>query len=119
MQTQTALVHPFSSQTEMERRSGPRYRHPNVEATARPLDAQDCFAWGAQVRDLSSSGIGLSLCYPFRVGTYLAIDLQSPEGRTKTLLTRVVQVRDQRDGAWHVGCELVKPLSDSEIELMV
>jgi hypothetical protein len=103
----------------MERRSAQRWKDPQVEATTRALDAQDAFVWGAQVRDISATGIGLSLCYPFRVGAYLAIDLQSHEGGTRTLLTRVVHVHDVRDGTWHVGCELVKPLSDSEIELLV
>jgi hypothetical protein len=116
----SALVQPLSSETvaEIERRSSPRYPS-NREALARPIEGSDAIWWGAKVRDLSTTGIGLSLCFPFRPGTFLAVDLQGPIGGTHTLLTRVVHARDQSDGTWHVGCEFVKALTDSEVELMV
>ena len=95
-------------------------RHPvTLEALSRPLDGQDAIWWGATVRDISNAGIGLSVCFPFRAGTYLAIDLQGQSGANQTLLTRVVYARDQVDGAWHIGCEFVKRLSDSEMELLI
>jgi hypothetical protein len=83
------------------------------------LEAGDAIYWGATVRDISISGIGLTLCFPFRAGTYLAIDLQEHGGATRSLLTRVVHALDQPDGTWHIGCEFVKSLSDSELELLV
>jgi PilZ domain len=120
MSQYSALVQPVSARTlaNVERRASIRHGVA-MEALSRPLDGQDAIWWGATVRDLSSSGIGLSLCYPFRPGTYLAIDLQSSAGQYRTLLTRVVQARDQADGTWHIGCEFVKQLTDSDVELMI
>jgi hypothetical protein len=119
-QKASALVQPVSAYAlaDFERRSAPRYAV-NREALARPTEGGDAIWWGATVRDLSSTGIGLTLCFPFRPGTYLAVDLTGPLGGRRTLLTRVVHARDLADGTWHVGCELVKPLSDSELELII
>lgn len=109
-------VSPFAF-AEDERRATVRHAG-RRDALSRPLESQNANWWGAVVRDLSATGIGLTLCYPFRAGTYLAVDLRVPAG-SRTLLSRVVHVRDQADGTWHVGCELVKPLSDSDVELMI
>ena len=119
-QTASALVQPLSScaVADFERRSSTR--HPvAMQALSRPLEGQDAIWWGATVRDLSSTGIGLKLCFPFRPGTFLAVDLLGPLGGSRTLLTRVVHARDLADGTWHVGCEFVKPLSDGEVDEVV
>ena len=118
-QNASALVQPVSSGavTEFERRSSARQPLAR-EALSRPLEGENAIWWGATVRDLSSTGIGLTLCFPFRPGTYLAVDLLGPLGGNRTLLTRVVHARDLADGTWHVGCEFVKPLSDTQIELI-
>jgi hypothetical protein len=113
----TALVQPVSALALAERRFADRFSC-NLEAVSRPLDGVDALWWGATVRDLSSTGIGLTLCYPFRTGTYLAIDLKRPESK-QTLLTRVVHIHDMNDGTWRIGCELVKPLDDKEVEALV
>lgn len=115
-----AVVQPLSGPAlaEAERRDAIRYPV-NMEALSRPLDGQDTIWWGATVRDISSTGIGLSLCYPFRAGTYLAVDVQGPGPGNRTLLTRVVHARDQADGTWHVGCEFVKPLTDDDVDLLI
>lgn len=118
MNARSALVQNVSPHAVLERRHAER-QATDLEALTRPLDAQNALWWGAMVRDLSSTGIGLSVCYPFRPGTYLAIDLQGIGTPGRTLLTRVVQVQDKADGTWHVGCEFVKKLSDSDLELMV
>ena len=113
----TALVR-ASARNDMDRRSSERHAG-NIEAITKPLDAADAITWGAQVRDVSRQGLGLVLCYPFRAGAYLAVDLKEPAGGIRTLLTRVVHAQDQADGTWHVGCEFVKPLSDDDLETIV
>jgi hypothetical protein len=116
----SALVQPLSScaLAEFERRASTR--HPvSIQGMSRPLEGQDAIWWGACVRDLSTTGVGLTLCFPFRAGTYLAIDLQGRGGWKRTLLTRVVHTRDLADGTWHVGCEFLKPLAESDVELMI
>ena len=119
-QNQSVLVQPVpqGSLAEFERRASIRHSVA-LEALSRPLDAQDAIWWGATVRNLSKSGIGLSVCFPFRAGTYLAVDLQGPGGGSKTLLAKVIHARDKKDGAWLVGCEFVNRLSDSDMELMI
>ncbi|MCI0377090.1 MAG: PilZ domain-containing protein [Gemmataceae bacterium] len=121
MSEHCALVQPISAHAALadaERRAAER-RPVTLEALSRPMDVQDALWWGATVRDISAKGIGLSLCYPFKAGTYLAVDLQIPKGTRGILLTRVVHARDQADGMWHVGCEFVKQLTDSELELLI
>jgi hypothetical protein len=72
--------------------------------------------WGATVNDISSGGLCVTLCFPFRRGTFLAVDLQA-DGMARTLMVRVQHVHDQRDGMWRLGCEFIKPLSESDMEI--
>ena len=90
-----------------------------LEGISRPLDVNDSLSWGATVRDLSSGGVGLLVCYPFRLGTYLTLEIQGSDGQPRGLLARVAHVRDQKDGTWHVGCEFAKHLSDQDVRRMV
>ncbi len=130
----TAAVLP-SSVSDFERRAQERrdqeprdperrvaQRQPSqCEALTHSLDAEVELAWGATVRDISTSGIGLTLCYPFPAGSYLAVDLDLPESRgpAPSLLARVVHAQDMPDGMWQVGCEFVKPLTEGELELVL
>jgi hypothetical protein len=117
VQMAPTLVRQYPSALEFERRHNERH-HCRLDATTHPLDAQDALAWGAFVRDISRTGVGLTICFPFRAGTYLAVDVHGPNPQTPavTMLSRVVHVRDQDDGTWHVGCEFIKPLSAQEFE---
>ncbi len=119
-ENRSALVQPIpqGGLAAFERRSSVR-RAVALEALSRPLDGQDAIWWGATIRNLSHTGMGLSICFPFRAGTYLAIDLQGPSGANRTFLTRVIYARDQADGTWHVGCEFINRLSDSDMELII
>ena len=91
----------------------------SLEATSQSMEPGEILSWGAQVHDLSQTGLGITLCYPFRPGTYLAVDLQSPSGMVRTMMVRVVNVHDRKDGQWRLGCEFVKPLTESDMELFV
>jgi c-di-GMP-binding flagellar brake protein YcgR len=86
----------------------------SLEAISCPLDAPESLCWGATVQNISAGGIGLLLCYPFKLGTYLAISLQAPDNR-RTLLGRVVHVEDLSDGKWFLGCEFVEQLHVSQV----
>ena len=89
-------------------------RRCDLEALSCPLDAPESLTWGAHVHDISATGIGLRLCYPFKPGTHLAINLQTP--RPRSLLARVIHVADQSDGTWFLGCELVKELDGPSLD---
>jgi hypothetical protein len=85
---------------------------------SRTLGAADGMTWGGIVHDISTGGLKLGLCFPFRPGTDLAIDLESPSGTVgRSVVCRVVHVHDHADGRWTLGCEFLKPLSDSDIKL--
>jgi hypothetical protein len=101
-----------------ERRSVDRHVC-SLEATSHPVEGGETLSWGAMVNDISASGVGITLCYPFRPGTYLAVELQSQEGMVRTLMVRVVNVHDQPDGQWRLGCEFIKPLTQSDMDLFL
>jgi hypothetical protein len=103
---------------DIERRGGDRHAC-SLEATSHPLDIGETLSWGAVVNDISAGGVGITLCYPFRPGTYLAVDLQSSGGMVRTLMVRVLHVHDQTDGMWRLGCEFVKPLTQGDMDLFV
>ncbi len=115
MSQSAAACHPVASATETDQRVSVRHLC-SLEAMSQPLDAGDSMCWGAIVRDISTGGLSLSLCFPFKPGTHLAIELQGARGVNRSLLTRVLHVHDQADGTWLLGCEFIKPLSDSEFE---
>jgi hypothetical protein len=89
----------------------------NLEAVSRPLDSPDALSWGARVRSISTGGIGLVMCYPFKPGACLSVEL-SVQRQARSLLVKVVHATDQADGTWLLGCEFVKPLSDGEVDAL-
>ena len=99
---------PLTPNTSREQRATVRHLCDH-QAVSRPLELADGMSWGAVVQDLSATGVGLLLCYPFKAGTWLAIELQDVAG-PRTLLGQVTHATDRSDGTWHIGCELVKQL---------
>jgi hypothetical protein len=85
------------------------------EGLSRPVELVDSISWGARVQDVSAGGLGLRLCYPFKPGAALAVDLRDDAGRTRTFLVRVVHAADQADGTWFLGCEFANALSEEEM----
>ena len=83
------------------------------------METSESLSWGAVVQDISTDGLGLTLCYPFRLGTYLAVDIPTLSGTLRSMMVRVVHVDDQRDGMWRLGCEFVKPLSESDMDIVI
>ncbi|MBI1832378.1 MAG: PilZ domain-containing protein [Planctomycetes bacterium] len=115
-----ALVQPVRNPYfhDLERRGDERHAC-SVEATSHPIEVGETLSWGAMVHDVSSSGLAVTLCYPFKPGTFLAVDLQSPGAMVRTLMVRVVHVHDRNDGQWRLGCEFVKPLTQSDMDLIL
>ena len=113
-------IRSYETAHEFERRETERLDC-RLDATTGLVDAHDTLSWGASVRDVSQNGLGLTICFPFRAGTFLAIGLygNNPSAPPLTVLSRVVQVRDQDDGTWRLGCEFVKPLSEHELESLL
>jgi hypothetical protein len=116
-----ATVHPIRGANLLDIEKRHSARQPCLlEATSRPLEAGEGMSWGGTVKDVSAGGLKLDLCFPFRPGTYLAVELQSPVGPlNRAIVCRVVHVHDRPDGAWTLGCEFIKPLTNSEVELLL
>jgi PilZ domain len=110
------VANPFFQQED--RRAAERH-FCSLEATSRPLDSDLPLSWGAVVTDIAPGGLSVTICYPFRAGTFLSIDLKTPDGMVRTLMVRVVHVQDRNDGMWRLGCEFLNPLREKEIELIV
>jgi hypothetical protein len=89
----------------------------NLEAVSRPLESPDALCWGARVKGISTGGVSLLLCYPFKPGSFLAVELNG-QRPARTLLVKVIHVADQSDGTWLLGCELANPLNEAELERM-
>ncbi len=89
--TSAAMVQPMRNPYfhDAERRGEVRHALA-LEATSHPMEPNETLSWGAVVNDISAGGLSVTLCYPFRAGTYLAIDLQYPNGMIRTLMVRVV-----------------------------
>lgn len=115
-----ALVQPVRNPyfRELERRASERHACV-LPATSYPLEVSETLSWGAVVSDISSGGIAVTLCYPFKPGTYLSIDLQCASGATRNIMVRVVNVFDQPDGQWRLGCEFLKPITQSDMDLII
>ncbi len=76
--------------------------------------------WPARIRDLSTGGLCLVLGRRFEPGAGLAVEAPSAEdGSPSILLVRVVNVRANGPGSWALGCALVSPLSDEELQGLV
>lgn len=105
---------PLSAVLDLEKRDSTRYPS-DQEAVTQLTDTAGAMAWGATVQNISASGIGLVLCFPFKPGSHLAVTLQANQAR-RTFLVRVVHALDQSDGTWLLGCEFAQQLPAEEID---
>lgn len=110
------VANPFFEQDD---RRGSERHLCSLEATTHLVEPGQTISWGAVINNISAGGLNLTLCYPFRLGTFLSIDLKSPNGMIRSFMARVIHVHDRTDGMWQLGCEFLRPLSDGDIELIV
>ncbi len=90
-----------------------------LEASCHPIASARDDPWPAQVRDLSSGGIGLLIKRRFEPGTLLAVELQSlSQDFSRTLVARVIHAKSQGGGDWVIGCILASKLDDDELEAL-
>ncbi|HVK09508.1 MAG TPA: serine/threonine-protein kinase [Gemmataceae bacterium] len=72
--------------------------------------------WPLVVRDVSGTGIGLTLARRFEVGTELGVELHAAdESGVRRFATRVVRVQSDLRGFWVHGCVFDRPLSEDDI----
>lgn len=100
----------------IERRAA--VRHPcHREAWLHPVTLVKFAPWHAIVMDVSTLGLGLACERPVAVGTFLAVEMPDPlTGEAKVLRVRVVHLTRQAHNYWHIGCALMAPLTEEELE---
>lgn len=102
-----------------ERRASVRYES-NAKGSCQTLSLHRESAWEATVRNISCDGIGLLLGRRFEPGALLSIELtESSQERQRLLLARVAHATPQPDGKWLVGCTLLNPLGEDEIQTLL
>jgi hypothetical protein len=116
-----ATVHPIRGANLLDIEKRLAARQPCLlEATSRPMEITEGMTFGGTVTDVSAGGLKLDLCFPFRPGTYLAVDLQPAAGPVnRAMVCRVVHVHENKGAMWTLGCEFIKPLTDSEVDLLL
>lgn len=91
----------------------------HAPAACSPTAAPECAPWPATVRDLSVSGIGLTLERPCAPGDLIEVRLRSLSGETEQArLVLVVHATSQPGETWAVGGMFYRELSWQELKAL-
>lgn len=106
------------AQRREERRASVRHQS-TAKGSCHTLNASRETSWDAVVRDISAEGIGLMLGRRFEPGVLLSIELpDNSDGQPRLLLARVVHATTRSEGGWLIGCALLNPLTDDEVQAL-
>lgn len=77
-------------------------------------------SYPAQVLNLSTMGVGLSVTQPIDAGKLLNVELHSPGGEeVRSLLCCAVHVTRQANSEWILGCNFIAELEESELRALL
>jgi hypothetical protein len=110
----TALVQPAAAPLDLRLTGAPS----GVAVRVRPLEADTGIGWGAAVRELGPHELALVLCYPFKPGSVLVVQLEKSRLR-RTVLAEVVTATDLGDGSWLLRCALPRALDPDELQALL
>jgi hypothetical protein len=99
-----------------ERRAAPRYSS-SLRITCYPANSSLTERRQARIRNLSRTGIGLSVDRSWPGGTVLIVELPAEDG-SRAVRTRVIHSTPQMGGTFLVGCTFDMPLTDAEVEAL-
>lgn len=105
---------PLSSKEEVAARQAPRFTC-EVPTTCQPPSSWSKQPWPATIRDISTTGLGITLARRFERGSGLAVELPAEDGTTSTVLGRVARVQPLGEGLWLLGLKFISELSDEEV----
>ncbi len=71
--------------------------------------------WEGMAVDMSETGFCVKLSRGFQPGTILNVRLGKKKLQRRSLLVRVMWVKKTPDGAWKLGCQFDRPLSEQEL----
>jgi serine/threonine protein kinase len=90
------------------------------ETSCQPLERFKGQTWGAEIQDISRTGLRLLARRRFERGTALVVLLHGCEDAfTRTFFVRTVRVQHHSDKTWIIGCEFTRPLSEFELKALV
>jgi hypothetical protein len=76
--------------------------------------------WSATIRDISVSGLRLSLRRRFERNAALAIELPGTPGQEPyVVFVKVMNTRAEDGGTWSLGCQFVSELGEDELERLL
>lgn len=76
--------------------------------------------WSATIRDISVSGLRLSLRRRFERGAGLAIEMPGAPGQEPYLVfVKVMNTRAEDGGTWSLGCKFISELSEDELQRLL
>jgi hypothetical protein len=116
METPTEIRSDLPDAPEItDRRGSPRYAC-DGQLYLVPMGANHHNFWSASLRDLSTTGIGLTLNRRFELGATLSMEWRPTDwAKLPSLMGRVVRVVPLTDGTWWHGCELIGDIDPAEL----
>ena len=72
-----------------------------------------------QVLNVSASGIGLEVAADIPVGALLNLHITGKQGQEHTMLACVVHRARRDNGAWELGCNFIRELSESDFQDLI
>jgi hypothetical protein len=92
----------------------------HVQATYQFVKGAGARSWTGQVVNISANGVGLQTTQPIDLGRLLSLELRSANGQfTLNILACMVRLTPQENGQWALGCNLIRELSQKEIEALL
>jgi hypothetical protein len=102
-----------------DRRGAERYPC-SLPVTWNVLGSDDDRSGTAEVRDVSTAGIGLVLSSQVRAGDILVLQFRLPDGHlTRPMSVRVMYALEPTTGEWRVGCVFLRPLTQHELRTLL
>ena len=81
-----------------------------------PLASRRIEGW---VRNLSETGIGLTISEPLAVGDTMVVRLRGAQNRLLTVPARVTYATPKDDGTWSIGCGFDRRLDPETLRSLV
>jgi hypothetical protein len=76
--------------------------------------------WLGKLVNISPGGLALLLSRRFEPGTLLIVELPSKaQRRARTVGVRVVHAKPEKDTCWILGCEIISPLTEDDMQSLV
>ncbi len=98
-----------------EGRRAPRHQVSRI-TSCRLIRLPEPLAMDAQLKDISTTGIGIYAPAWLDPGTFLSIKVEGWLGNDRTLRAKVVHATRIDKGRWLLGCSLDAPLTWQELE---